>query len=156
MSGSDPGITIAPLDRMHFEEAVRVYGAAFDEPYPQAAFLDLLDTNGSVALMACDGPTAVGFVIVRIILDEAEIISVGVDPIRQGQGIGAQLMHAAMAFAAKKAAALYLEVGADNPAALHLYLKLGFEHIGLRKNYYRRADRSRVDAHTMKCDLTRL
>lgn len=147
-------ISLTALDGVTFDQAVPVYGAAFDEPYPEPALRDLVETSGSDGLVALSEGRVVGFVVWRVILDEAEIITVGVDPAHQGRGLGETLMRAAMAAAAKKATVLYLEVGADNPGALRLYLKLGFEHIGLRKNYYRRADRSRVDAHVMKVGLT--
>lgn len=148
-----PDIVLAPLSADYFAGAVTAYGAAFDEPYPDAALRDLVETAGSDGLVALQNKRVIGFVVWRVILDEAEIITVGVDPACRGGGIGEALMQAAMDEAAKKADVLYLEVGADNPAALKLYLKLGFEHIGLRKNYYRRADRRLVDAHVMKCML---
>ena len=38
------------------------------------------------------------------------------------------------------AASLFLEVGADNPAALALYAGLGFTRVGMRKAYYNGGD----------------
>ena len=48
---------------------------------------------------------------------------------------------------------MFLEVGVDNPSALHLYGILGFVEVGRRKNYYRRANRELVDALVMKVVL---
>ena len=48
-----------------------------------------------------------------------------------------------------RARALHLEVAADNRGAMTLYRMLGFREIGRRKDYYRRAGNSLVDALTM-------
>ncbi|MFN7144358.1 MAG: CHASE domain-containing protein [Myxococcota bacterium] len=48
---------------------------------------------------------------------------------------------------------MYLEVAVDNLSAQELYRAHGFERVGLRPDYYERADGSRVSAHTMRCDL---
>ena len=48
--------------------------------------------------------------------------------------------------------AMFLEVGSDNPAALALYARLGFVHVGMRKGYYR-ARNSSVDALVLRLSL---
>jgi ribosomal-protein-alanine N-acetyltransferase len=50
-------------------------------------------------------------------------------------------LEAAASYAASlDARALFLEVGADNPAALALYASLGFDRVGQRKAYYGTGD----------------
>ena len=79
----------------------------------------------------------VGFVLVRSILDEAEILTIAVDPDFQKSGVGRALMDETMRrLYADRVAKLFLEVDANNLPALSLYRKLGFEAVGERKGYY--------------------
>ena len=64
-------------------------------------------------------------------------------------------MQAAAGCAAVAGAqSLWLEVAQDNAAALALYAAVGFEVIGRRPAYYRRA-KGAVDALTLLCRLNR-
>jgi ribosomal-protein-alanine N-acetyltransferase len=83
-----------------------------------------------------------GFVLLRAIAGEAEIISIGVRPEARRAGIGHRLMDTALAAAAAGGAEhLFLEVAADNWQALGLYLSYDFTEVGRRPNYYWRNDR---------------
>jgi ribosomal-protein-alanine N-acetyltransferase len=78
-----------------------------------------------------------GFVLARAAGGEAEILTLAVAPAARGRGLGRALLKAAIAQAeALGAAALFLEVGGDNPHALALYASLGFVQVGMRKGYY--------------------
>lgn len=80
----------------------------------------------------------VGFVLVRSVVDEAEILTIAVDPDFQNEGIGAALMQETMRrLYADRVAKLFLEVDAVNKPALSLYQNLGFEQVGERKGYYK-------------------
>jgi ribosomal-protein-alanine N-acetyltransferase len=48
---------------------------------------------------------------------------------------------------------LFLEVGADNPAARALYEAVGFQAIGTRAAYYRRGEGPPADAIAMRLAL---
>ncbi|MBI1200758.1 MAG: ribosomal-protein-alanine N-acetyltransferase [Phenylobacterium sp.] len=130
-----------------------VHAQAFDAPWDQAAFEQLLSGPGVYAfLVAGDDP--MGFVLCRAAAGEAEVLTVGVAPWARRRGIGAALMTAAVAAARTAGAqAMFLEVDADNAAALALYESLGFERAGLRKAYYDRGLAGRADAVVMRLDL---
>jgi len=49
---------------------------------------------------------------------------------------------------------MFLDVATDNPAALHLYSKMGFTPSGVRKGYYARPGAAAVDAVTMARTLS--
>jgi len=84
---------------------------------------------------------------VRVVGDEAEILTVGVVPAARRHGVGSMLVAALLADAARRGATeIFLEVRVDNDAARSLYLANGFEKIGIRRGYY---DAGRVDAVTM-------
>jgi ribosomal-protein-alanine N-acetyltransferase len=52
-----------------------------------------------------------------------------------------------------EAKSLYLEVAADNDAALSLYSRAGFLGTGLRRGYYERPGSAPVDAVTLALRL---
>jgi ribosomal-protein-alanine N-acetyltransferase len=159
-TGSAPkDIQCIPVGVESFRVIAALYAQAFDDPWPEPSVRELLSVPGTWGLIAmqsvpskagADGDP-VGFVLARVVLDEAEILSIGVPPLRRKAGIGATLLTAAMTRAQKNGAAqVFLEVGKDNPAALTLYSHLGFGQVGLRKNYYRRSDGALVDALIMQ------
>ena len=68
------------------------------------------------------------------------------DPAARRGGLARGLMLAALQLAAAVGAeAMFLEVAADNDAAIGLYRGLGFERIGLRPGYYPRKGDKPVD-----------
>jgi len=131
------------------EELARLHAPLFSPAWDAASFRLLLDHPGSTAFIARAGePLATaGFILGRLIADEAEILTLGVCGNWQRRGIGQRLIEA-LGRAAGKAEArrLYLEVAASNTAALRLYKKLGFAEIGRRKGYYERPGNPPEDA----------
>jgi [ribosomal protein S18]-alanine N-acetyltransferase len=133
----------------HAAELAALHAPLFDVPWDAAAFRELLNNPGALSFLARAGHPAgtVGFVIGRVAADEAEVLSLGVCQGRQRTGVGRRLLEAACR-AARKAEArkLYLEVAADNAAAVGLYKALGFEEVGRRKGYYQRSAGPAEDA----------
>ncbi|SIQ70451.1 ribosomal-protein-alanine N-acetyltransferase [Rhizobium sp. RU20A] len=95
-----------------------------------------------------------GFVLSRAVLDEAEILTICVDPRYARTGLGWRLMQGAQREALSRgAASMFLEVDEANVAALALYRKLGFEKVGERRGYYQDATGRRTAALVMRRDL---
>lgn len=105
---------------------------AYPRAWSAAEIAGLLDARGSFLLGQSQG-----FLIGRVIADEAELLTLAVAPTARRQGLGRQLLLEFHAKAAAMGAALgFLEVASDNPAALALYLSQGWQRAGLRRNYY--------------------
>lgn len=123
----------------HAEALSGLHAPLFDQPWDSATFSQLLSHPGATSFLARAGdpPEVVGFILGRLVADEAEILSLGVKKEWQRLGIGRRLVEA-LARAAKKADVhrLYLEVSVNNGPALLLYKRLGFEECGRRKGYY--------------------
>jgi ribosomal-protein-alanine N-acetyltransferase len=69
--------------------------------------------------------------------DEGFVQTIGVDPARQREGIGALLLDALLAHAATLPhKPISLEVRADNEPAQRLYETRGFRRTGVRRGYY--------------------
>ena len=76
------------------------------------------------------------YITATIVADEMNIDSVAVAPEYRRKGYASALIDLAIKEA--KAAVVMLEVRESNTAAISLYQSLGFEKVGLRKNYYER------------------
>jgi ribosomal-protein-alanine N-acetyltransferase len=97
---------------------------------------------------------ALGFVIVRSAADEAEVLTIAVEPACRKRGYGRLLLEEAMRRLYRdRIAHLYLEVDAGNRAALALYRRLGFDRIGERPGYYQGAGGVRSTALVMRAHL---
>ena len=91
-----------------------------------------------------------GFIIGRAVADEAEILTLAVPPEARRQGTGQALVQGFLAEAKNRGAAqAFLEVAANNQAAISLYLRAGFANAGLRRGYYGHADAAALDALVM-------
>ena len=157
-SGFVSGIVVARSEQTSWPALADLYRECFDEPWPLVSIENLLRPPGCWALLAeisdSDLIIPAGFALARIIHDEAEVLSLGVSPRFRRRGVAKALMQKVLSCARQKcAASLYLEVGIDNNAALTFYKKMNFKTIARRKGYYRRADRSQVDALVMKIVL---
>jgi [ribosomal protein S18]-alanine N-acetyltransferase len=81
--------------------------------------------------------TVCGFIIFRVIGEDAELLKVAVSPAWKKQGIGSMLVQLMLQqLHEKKILRCFLEVRQSNKAAIALYQKHGFATIGIRKNYY--------------------
>lgn len=126
-----------------------LHAEAFDMPWDAAAFSALLDQAGVFAVEEADG-----FILMRAVADEAEILTLAVRPVARRRGLGGRLVgQGAAAAAARGAARLFLEVADDNTAARALYVRAGFVEAGRRPGYYARADGSRWDALLLALNL---
>ena len=74
-----------------------------------------------------------------------EASNIALTETRRGRGLGCRLMEAMMrAAAARGAERMTLEVRPSNAAALHLYERLGFSAVGVRKKYYQDNDEDAI------------
>jgi [ribosomal protein S18]-alanine N-acetyltransferase len=70
-------------------------------------------------------------------VDELHLLNITVSPHLRKLGLGQRMMAAIEGVAAQqKMPRIILEVRPTNTSALALYQKLGYEQIGVRKNYY--------------------
>lgn len=133
------------------DAVVRVDVRSFTRHWPASEFENhLADPRVSIWL-AEDEARIVGYAHVRVLLDEAELLNIAVDPSARRRGIAHTLLdHAQEAAREAGAERMFLEVRRDNEAALGLYRAAGWEQVGIRKRYYREDG---ADAVIMSIDL---
>lgn len=147
------------------DRIVEIMDAAFDpawgEAWTRAQISDslafphthfrLLDRGGCDA--NDDPARGEGFTLVRAAPGEEELLLIAVHPDARGRGLGRLLLDGAASAARDRGATrIFLEMRANNPAR-SLYLACGYEPIGIRREYYRIADGSRLDAITFARQL---
>lgn len=134
------------------EQLSALHARAFphDRQWGADEFCDLLASPGGFI-----ETTQTGFALGRVVLDEAELIMIAVDPTARRKGMGRSLLNRFEATAQTKGALVcHLEVAADNFFALSLYQAAGYTQSGCRPGYYRRPNTAHVDAVLMFKRLT--
>ena len=115
-------------------------------------FQDAMAGGYTMTVLEAEG-RIVGYFVVMIVVDEAELLEIAVDSDVQGRGYGKTLLKAAAAAARAQACrCMHLEVRASNAMARKMYVSAGFCETGLRKNYYT-TENGREHALLMRLDF---
>ena len=122
----------------HCEAVAELEKICFSDPWSLKSVRSELDNPLSLWLVAVEEDRVTGYIGSQSVLGESDMMNVAVHPDFRRQGIG-QMLVTALGDELKKAGnrCLTLEVRASNAPAIAMYQKLGFEQVGLRKNYYR-------------------
>lgn len=127
-------IEIVRMNESHVAAVAELEKQNFSEPWPEIAVRSELTNKLSLWLVAMDGETVVGYVGSQTVLQEADMMNIAVADTHRRQGIARLLVEELIC--QLDAYQLTLEVRASNAPAIALYEKLGFQQVGLRKNYY--------------------
>ena len=110
----------------------------FNDPWSERSVASELDNQLSLWLVAMEGERLAGYVGSQTVMGETDMMNIAVDPEFRRRGVAGQLVDALVAeLKTRQSHCLTLEVRASNEPARALYEKLGFQQVGLRKNYYR-------------------
>ncbi len=119
------------------EAVLRIDRLSFPVPWMPAAFTTELSNRSACYLVARNQGEVVGFGGAWVIMDEAHITTLAVDPLYRGHHIGERLLLALLEEGIRRRASrATLEVRQTNRVARQLYLKFGFYEAAIRKNYY--------------------
>jgi ribosomal-protein-alanine N-acetyltransferase len=148
--------SIRPIGAERSAECARIHAASFAYPWRETDIEQLLFAPEVFALGAISpsGQELAGFIISRVAADEAEILTIAVAPEHRRAGIGKALIAPHISrLSGLGVRRLFLEVDAQNGAALTLYAHFGFVQVGEREAYYRVADAAPSKALVMRLDL---
>ena len=140
----EPGgeITLRSMREEDLESVLLIESSSFSRPWTRRHFMDEIESPFGFPTVALtpDG-RVVGYLCLKRLLDEAEILDVAVSGRLRGQGVGRLLVEGALAACRARGVSLVsLEVRVGNVEAIALYLRLGFREGGRRKNYYENGD----------------
>ncbi len=120
------------------DEVLVVESKSFATPWSRTAFLNEIVHNQFAHYLVIEHEgVIIGYCGVWIIVDEAHITNIAIDPKYRGLKLGEQLLiHAIELARTLGGAKMTLEVRVSNHVAQGLYSKLGFQPGGIRKQYY--------------------
>jgi ribosomal-protein-alanine N-acetyltransferase len=150
------GLHIEPAETRDADVLAKLHAQGFHRGWTREEFASYIAGRDTPVYVACDASRKkiAGFAMLRLAADEAELITIAVDPKWRKKGIGAALMRALFDdLTMTSARKLFLEVAADNPAAIKLYARNGFQKVSERQGYYVRPDGRPATAIVMARDL---
>lgn len=147
-----------PLDPLHGRILANIAQQSLgDFPWERAwnahEFAEILANPAYKGWLMEDHGQPFGFILISIIIDQADIVAIAILPPYQHQGWGKKLWQHTLSWAVSHSIkAFFLEVAEVNEIAIAFYQSLGFSLIRKRKGYYR-TPRGDIDALLMKIDL---
>ena len=125
-------MTVDDLDQvMVLEEKL------FHVPWTREGFFTFLIREDTLFLAVEEKGKILGYAGCLIVLDEADILNIGVDPDRQREGTGGFILQSLLRLLQMQGVHyVHLEVRESNGTARRLYERNGFAIDGLRKDYY--------------------
>jgi [ribosomal protein S18]-alanine N-acetyltransferase len=133
----------------------QLHGASFHRGWGEAEFEIMLGERNTLLHRLRLGRKTIGFAVSRMAADEAEILSIAIDPGYRGRGLSRELLLTHLGhLAARGARTIFLEVEENNQPARRLYERSGFAIVGRRERYYRQADGEQLNALLMRRDLS--
>lgn len=143
------------IKRCGIEDVDKVYAIeekSFPDPMKKETFASDLKRENYYCYGLWDGDLT-AFISYEKVLDEAQVISVAVDAEHRRKGYGRKLFEEVLKIAREDGIeVITLEVRSENTAAVKLYEAMGFERVGVRKNYYSNpvCDALLMDLHLRK------
>jgi ribosomal-protein-alanine N-acetyltransferase len=128
---------VRPMMGHDIEAIAQIERRSFPTCWNTQAYVTELSNPNAVYLVALYGGRVVGYGGLWVIMDEAHITTIAVDPDLRGHHIGERLLVEMLVGAERKGATrATLEVRETNDAAKRLYDKYGFVWVAIRKAYY--------------------
>ncbi|MEX1021938.1 MAG: ribosomal protein S18-alanine N-acetyltransferase, partial [Dehalococcoidia bacterium] len=157
--GARPSVLLRDMARADIRAVRRIESAAYEDAWPSRVFEQELDNGFAHYRVAVErthdapasGPLSalkqrvfgvdheriLGFLGVWYMVDQLHLVTIAVDPARQGEGIGQRLMLECLDLALEADLnEVVLEVRVTNERARRLYERFGFRQAGILKDYY--------------------
>ena len=130
-------IQVVTMAKEHISALAQLEKECFADPWSEKALTDELTNPSAVFRVALlDGEVA-GYVGMLHVLDEGDICNVAVFDKFHRRGVATALIQHLVDYGVEnKLSFITLEVRESNIAAQKFYETMGFEHIGVRKNFY--------------------
>ena len=131
------------------ETLLAVENQCYSHPWTRGNFIDSMAMGYAMQLLWID-EQLVGYFVAMQGVDEVHLLNITVNPKFQHQGWAKVLLDQLRTWAASvRAGTIWLEVRKSNERAQQVYLRFGFQSVGLRKRYYPVSHIEREDAVVM-------
>ena len=125
------------MNKDHVSQIAQLEAQCFSDPWSEKSIASELENPLSLWLVAEENGQVWGYVGSQTVLGESDMMNAAVDPRFRRQGIARTLIETLIAELSKMGSrCLRLEVRVSNENARALYARMGFQQLGLRKNYY--------------------
>ncbi|MBP8634271.1 MAG: ribosomal protein S18-alanine N-acetyltransferase [Clostridia bacterium] len=130
-------IKIEKMNLNHLNELQEILISDFDDFWSFSTLKEELENENSSYIIGKINNEIIGFAGLKKIFDQADIMNIVIKKTYRNQGIGTLLLENLILLAKDlNISTLFLEVNEQNKPAIHLYEKLGFKKLGVRKKYY--------------------
>ena len=129
-------IEIVRMNESHVAAVAALEKQFFSEPWDEASVRSELTNKLALWLVAVEDGELAGYVGSQTVLQEADMMNIAVAEGFRRRGIARNLVEELIR--QLDAYQLTLEVRVSNAPAIALYESMGFQQVGLRKNYYRK------------------
>jgi ribosomal-protein-alanine N-acetyltransferase len=147
-------IAIEPASLRDAPKLAQLHGASFHRGWGEGEFEQMLAERNTLVHRLRQGRKTIGFAVSRMAADEAEILSIAVEPKHRGRGLSRNLLLTHLGhLAGRGVRTVFLEVEENNQPARRLYDRAGFAVSGRRERYYRQ-DGEQLNALIMRRDLS--
>ena len=141
----NPVLELRPMSEADFPAVMAIENDIYAFPWTLGNFRDSLAAGYCCSTYMFDAEL-LGYGVLMLAADEAHLLNLSVAKARQRQGYGSMLLQRLCELAGGLGAGLvFLEVRPSNLAGVRLYERHGFEHVGIRRDYYP-AQQGREDA----------
>lgn len=129
-------IQIRPMREEDLQSVLVVEESAYDFPWGESIFKDCLRVGYCCWVLEHE-EMVVAHGVMTIAAGESHVLNICVHKDYQKMGFGRRLLEYLLSLALERDVHMtFLEVRPSNFAAIKLYLDMGFDEIGTRRNYY--------------------
>ncbi len=147
--------SVEPATLSDAPRLAQLHGASFHRGWGESEFEIMLGESNTLVHRLRLGRKTIGFAVSRIGADEAEILTIAIDPRYRGQGLSRNLLLTHLGhLAGRGVRTIFLEVEENNRPALSLYKRAGFTVVGRRERYYQEPGGEQLNALLMRRDLS--
>lgn len=138
-------LTLVQMEREHLDTLVELEKECFSQPWSYKSLEDELTNDTAYFYVALVDEEIAGYIGVYVVCESCFVTNVAVFPKFRRQGVATALVKMASLTAyAMGTEFISLEVRESNYPAIALYRSLGFQEMGLRRDYYRKPKESAI------------
>ena len=132
--------TIRRMQEADLFAVLQIEAQSYSVPWTEGIFQDCLRVNYP-SWVLIEAEHIIGYILFSVGADEAHLLNICIAPESRHSGLAKMLLLDRLELLKQKnVLTVFLEVRASSKPAIALYKNLGFEQLGIRKNYYKTLD----------------